>query len=115
MNNNIIEEKLYPKNINYSFIVGDAIKVYQKIKEGSKERIQVFDGIVICIRGIGIQKTFTVRRVYQGIGTEKIFPLYSPTISKIIIDRKSLPTKARLYSIRKLKGKKANKVKVKKM
>jgi len=115
MNNNIIEKKLYPKAINDDFRVGDAIKVYQKIKEGSKERIQMFSGIVICKKGVGIQKTFTVRRVYQGIGTEKIFPLYSPTISEIIIDRKSLPTKARLYSIRKLKGKKANKVKTKKV
>lgn len=89
------------------FRVGDTIKVHYKIKEGSKERIQIFQGIVIQKRGVKISKTFTVRKVSNGVGVERIFPLHSPNIQKIEVVRFGRVRRAKLFYLRKAKGKAA--------
>ncbi len=101
----ITEEQL-KKDIP-EFSSGDTVKVQLKITEGNKERLQDFVGVVIRRRGAGIQKTFTVRRVSFGVGMEKIFPLHSPYISKIEIQRRGKVRRARLYYLRQLSGKAA--------
>ncbi len=93
---------------------GDTILVYQKIKEGNKERIQIFEGIVIAKKhGKGPSGTITVRKVVEGIGVERIFPIHSPAISKIEIVKHGKVRRAKLYYLRTTKGKKA-KIKKKK-
>ncbi|MBU1151236.1 50S ribosomal protein L19 [Patescibacteria group bacterium] len=88
--------------------VGNTVKVHQKIKEGDKERIQIFEGLVIAINsGHGADKTFTVRKIVEGIGVEKIFPLYSPNIAKIEITKLSKIRRAKLYYMRERSGKSA--------
>lgn len=89
------------------FNIGDTIKVYYKIKEGSKERIQVFQGIVIQIRGMQISKTFTVRKISNGVAVERIFPYYSPNIQKIETVRHGRVRRAKLFYLRRVKGKAA--------
>lgn len=96
-----------------SFKVGDGIKVHTKVREGDKERIQVFAGIVIARKGGGINEAFTVRRISYGEGVERVFPLHSPNIAKIEVDRESVPMRARLYYIRDRKGKAAMAIKAK--
>ena len=87
---------------------GDTVCVYQKVKEGDKERIQTFEGLVLARKhGKEIGATITVRRVASGIGVEKIFPLHSPTIEKIEILKRSKVRRAKLYYLRKAKGKRA--------
>ena len=87
---------------------GDTVLVYQKIKEGEKERIQVFEGLVIArSHGRGINATITVRKVISGIGVEKIFPLHSPTIEKIEVVKREKIRRAKLYYLRTAKGKRA--------
>ncbi len=87
---------------------GDTVRVYQKIKEGDKERIQVFEGLVIARKhGKGITSTITVRKVISEIGVERIFPLHSPTIEKIETLRRDRVRRAKLYYLRKTKGKRA--------
>ncbi|AUS96472.1 50S ribosomal protein L19 [Clostridium thermosuccinogenes] len=90
--------------------IGDLVKVHVKIKEGSRERIQVFDGTVIAMKGEGLKETFTVRRISYGVGVEKIFPKHSPNIAKIEIVRKGKVRRAKLYYLRDRVGK-ASKVK----
>ena len=97
------------------FKVGDGVKVHTCVREGGKERIQVFNGIVIARRGHGISETFTVRRVVYGEGVERIFPLHSPNIKKILVERESVVTRARLYYLRGRIGKAASKVKEKRV
>ena len=89
------------------FRVGDTVKVHYKIKEGSKERIQVFQGIVIQKRGMQISSTFTVRKISGGIGVERIFPVHSPNIDKIEVVRYGRVRRAKLFYLRKAKGKAA--------
>ncbi len=89
------------------FNPGDTLKVYIKIKEGGKERIQMFEGICIARKGGGIRETFTVRKTSFGVGVEKIFPLHSPSIDKIEVVRYGDVRRAKLYYLRELKGKKA--------
>jgi large subunit ribosomal protein L19 len=89
------------------FRVGDTIKVHYKIKEGSKERIQIFQGIVIQKRGMQISTTFTVRKISNGIAVERIFPLHSPHIDKIEVVRYGRVRRAKLFYLRKAKGKAA--------
>ena len=89
------------------FRVGDTVKVYSRIKEGDKERIQVFEGVIIRKRKGHTGATFTVRKVSYGIGVEKIFPLHSPTIDKIKVISRGKVRRARLYYLRKLSGKAA--------
>lgn len=95
------------------FRVGDGVRVHVRVIEGDKERIQIFSGIVIAIKGTGVQTNFTVRRVSGGDGVERIFPIHSPNIAKIEVDRETIPMKARLYYLRKRIGKEAGKVKEK--
>lgn len=100
------------------FKPGDTLRVYIKIKEGGKERIQVFEGICIARTGGGLRETFTVRKVSFGVGVEKIFPLHSPSIEKIEVVRFGDVRRAKLYYLRELKGKKARvkeKIKTKKI
>jgi large subunit ribosomal protein L19 len=89
------------------FRPGDTIKVYARIKEGQKERIQVFQGVVIRKRKGNTAATFTVRKVSYGIGVERIFPLHSPSIDKVEILTRGKVRRARLYYLRKLRGKAA--------
>ncbi len=89
------------------FIAGDTVKVYVKIKEGEKERIQVFQGVVISKRGAGTGATFIVRKVSYGIGVERIFPLHSPVIDKIEVITRGRVRRSKIYYLRKLRGKAA--------
>ena len=87
------------------FNIGDTIKVHVKIKEGDKERIQVFEGTVICKKHGGIQETFTVRRLSYGVGVERTFPVNSPKIDKIDVVRRGKVRRAKLYYLRDRVGK----------
>ncbi|MDZ7314780.1 MAG: 50S ribosomal protein L19 [candidate division KSB1 bacterium] len=89
------------------FHAGDTLNVHVKVVEGDKERIQVFQGIVISRRGSGINETFTIRKVSNGVGVERIFPLHSPSIAKIERVREGKVRRAKLYYLRKLSGKAA--------
>ena len=90
-----------------SFNVGDTVKVYIKIIEGAKERIQAFEGVVIARKNSSVRETFTVRRVSFGVGVEKIFPLHSPRIDRIEVLKKGKVRRAKLYYLRDLTGKAA--------
>ena len=87
------------------FNVGDTVKVYQKIVEGTKERTQIFEGTVIAKRNSGISETFTVRRVSFGVGTEKTFPLHSPNVQNVVVTRTGKVRRAKLYYLRGRVGK----------
>ena len=100
-------EKEHLKSNLPQFKAGDTVKVHVKIKEGDKERIQVFQGIVISRKHGGIRETITVRKVSAGIGVERIFPLHSPIIDKIEVVQEGRVRRAKLYYLRELKGKKA--------
>lgn len=89
------------------FRAGDSVRVHLKIKEGEKERIQVFEGVVIAKKHGGVRETFTVRKISFGIGVERIFPLHSSRIDKIEVVRKGKVRRAKLYYLRELKGKAA--------
>ena len=99
-----IEKELMP-NRPINFQVGDTVRVHYKIVEGNKERIQVYEGVVIAIDNKGLKKNFTVRRVTYDIGVERIFPVYSPRIAKIDVTRKGKSRRAKLYYLRERKGK----------
>ncbi|MDD5696397.1 MAG: 50S ribosomal protein L19 [Candidatus Pacebacteria bacterium] len=87
---------------------GDTVKVYQKIKEKNKERIQAFEGQVLAVKhGKGLNATITVRKVIGGVGVEKIFPVHSPSVSKIEVEKRTRTRRAKLYYLRKAKGRKA--------
>ena len=88
-----------------AFAVGDTVDVHQRILEGEKERTQVFNGVVIARKGEGARETFTVRRIVQGEGVERVFPLYSPKIAKIDVKRTGHTRRAKLYYLRKRVGK----------
>ena len=103
---NMVEEKQLNKDIN-PLQVGNTVKVHVVIREGEKERIQVFRGDVIAIRGSGTSSTFTVRKISFGIGVERIFPRHSKMIKKIEVVRKGKVRRAKLYYLRGLRGKKA--------
>jgi large subunit ribosomal protein L19 len=89
------------------FSPGDAVRVHVKVREGEKERIQVFAGVVIARRGGGARETFTVRKISSGIGVERVFPLHSPVIDKIEVERKGAVRRAKLYYLRQRTGKAA--------
>jgi large subunit ribosomal protein L19 len=101
-------EKEMIKEDRDNFNVGDTIEVHVIIREGDKERVQVFKGDVISKRGSGAKKMFTVRKISFGIGVERIFPLYSQSIKKIEVVRKGRVRRSKLYYLRHLKGKAAN-------
>ncbi|MFO7263522.1 MAG: 50S ribosomal protein L19 [Bacillaceae bacterium G1] len=89
------------------FRPGDTLRVHVKVLEGQRERIQVFEGVVIKKRGSGISQTFTVRKVSNGVGVERTFPLHSPKIDKIEVVRRGKVRRAKLYYLRNLRGKAA--------
>ena len=89
------------------FHPGDTVKVSCKIKEGEKERIQAFEGVVLARRGHGREATFTVRKISFGVGVERIFPLHSPLVDRIEVLSRGKVRRAKLYYLRKLFGKKA--------
>ncbi len=93
-----------------SFNIGDTVRVHNRIKEGTRERIQMYEGTVIARHGGGISETFTVRRVAYGCGVEKTFPIHSPNVAKVDVIRKGKVRRAKLYYIRERVGK-ASKVK----
>ena len=97
-----------------SFHIGDTINVSVKVIEGDKERIQLFKGIVMGMKGHGISKTFRVRKISNGVGVERIFPINSPRISKVEIVKEGSVRRAKLYYLRGLTGKAATKIKEKK-
>ena len=106
---NIIDvlEQEQLKNDIPAFRPGDTVQVHVKVVEGTRERIQVFEGVVIKIKGGGIRETFTVRRVAYGVGVERTFPLHSPRIDKIVVKRHGKVRRAKLYYLRGLTGKAA--------
>jgi len=89
------------------FGIGDTLKVYVKIKEGDKERVQLFQGTVIARNGGGMAESFTVRKVSAGVGVERVFPIHSPNVAKIEMIRKGKVRRSKLYYLRDLKGKRA--------
>lgn len=99
-----IEAPLLKKNLPV-LEVGDTVKVFVKIKEGGKERTQGYEGVVIKRRGHGLAKTITVRRVFQGVGMERVFLIHSPRVEKITVQRKGHVRRAKLYYLRKRSGK----------
>lgn len=100
-------EKASLRSDRPSFSPGDSVRVHVKVKEGEKERIQVFAGIVIARRGGGSRETFTVRKISGGVGVERVFPLHSPMIERVDVDRRGDVRRAKLYYLRELKGKAA--------
>jgi len=90
-----------------AFAAGDTIKVHVKVREGDKERIQVFQGVVISRKGGGARQMFTVRKVSGGVGVERMFPLNSPSIDRIEVERHGRVRRAKLYYLRDLRGKAA--------
>ncbi len=107
-----IESEQYRKD-NAKFGVGDSVKVHTKVVEGDKERIQIFSGVVIGKRGRGLNETFTVRRISYGEGVERIFPLHSPRVDKVEVEREGSVRRAKLTYLRKRLGKGATLVKEK--
>ena len=99
-----IESEQYRKD-NAQFAVGDSVKVHTKVVEGDKERIQIFSGVVIGKRGRGLNETFTVRRISYGEGLERIFPLNSPRVDRIEVERKGQVRRAKLTYLRNRLGK----------
>ncbi len=103
----IAEESMWAEKEVPEFKSGDTITVTYKIIEGNKERLQSFRGVVIQIKGSGKTKMFTIRKVSNGIGVERIFPLYSPHIDSIEVNKRGVVRRARIFYLRKLTGKKA--------
>jgi large subunit ribosomal protein L19 len=100
-------EKASQKSDLPAFSPGDSVRVYVKVREGEKERIQLFAGVVIARRAGGARETFTVRKISGGVGVERIFPLHSPIIDRIEVERKGAVRRAKLYYLRSRKGKAA--------
>jgi large subunit ribosomal protein L19 len=100
-------EKVSLRSDRPSFSPGDSVRVHVKVKEGEKERIQIFAGVVIARRGGGSRETFTVRKISGGVGVERVFPLHSPIIERVDVDRRGDVRRAKLYYLRELKGKAA--------
>src|SRR5690349_23764467 len=108
-----IESQQYRKDAA-NFGVGDSVRVHTKVVEGDKERIQIFSGVVIGKRGHGLNETFTVRRISYGEGVERVFPLHSPRVDKIEVERQGEVRRAKLTYLRKRLGKGATLVSEKK-
>ena len=106
---NIIEvlEKEQSRTDVPEFRAGDTVKVFVKVVEGTRERIQLFEGVVIARTGGGVRETFTVRRIASGVGVERIFPIHSPRLDKIVVSRRGVVRRAKLYYLRNLTGKAA--------
>jgi large subunit ribosomal protein L19 len=100
-----VEKDIMPVERTINFEIGDTVKVHYRIIEGDKERIQIFEGIVIAIDNKGINKTFTVRKISFEVGVERVFPVHTPKIAKIEVARKSVTRRAKLYFLRERSGK----------
>jgi len=96
------------------FRAGDTVRVNVRVKEGDKERLQAFEGVCIARRGSGVSATFTVRKVSNGVGVERIFPVHSPMLADIVVVRRGRVRRAKLYYLRQLSGK-ATRIKEKKV
>ena len=107
-----IEKEQFRKD-DAKFNVGDSVKVHTKVVEGDKERIQIFAGVVIGRRGRGLNSTFTVRRISYGEGVERVFPVHSPRVEKVEVERRGEVRRAKLTYLRKRLGKGATLVKEK--
>jgi len=103
----LVQKKYYRGENLPEFRPGDTLRVHVKIKEGTRERIQVFEGIVIAKQHGGLDETFTVRKISNGVGVERIFPVHCPSIDKVEVTRKGKVRRAKLYYLRKLSGKAA--------
>ena len=90
-----------------AFAPGDTVRVHVKVVEGTRERIQMFEGVVIARQGTGVRETFTVRRISYGVGVERTFPVHSPRLEKIDVVRRGIVRRAKLYYLRNLTGKAA--------
>jgi large subunit ribosomal protein L19 len=102
-----IEDEITEKNNLPNFSSGDTVAVHYKIKEGNKERVQIFQGVVIQRRGKGSTETFTVRKMSSGVGVERIFPVSSPAIDKIVVNKEGKVRRSRIFYLRERKGKAA--------
>jgi large subunit ribosomal protein L19 len=102
----LVEQKQMKKDLP-DFMPGDTVRVHLKVVEGDRERIQVFEGVVIARANGGLKETFTVRKISGGVGVERIFPVHSPMISKIEVVRRGRVRRAKLYYLRKRAGKAA--------
>ena len=100
--NAIVENRELP-----TFKAGDTVTVHYKIIEGTKERIQQYQGVVLQRKGSGVTQTFTVRKISNGVGVERIFPLFSPKIDKVVVDKRGIVRRARIFYLRDISGKKA--------
>ena len=107
-----IESEQFRKD-DSKFAVGDSVKVHTKVVEGDKERIQIFAGVIIGKRGTGLNETFSVRRISYGEGVERVFPLHSPRVEKVEVEREGAVRRAKLTYLRKRLGKGATLVKEK--
>ncbi|WP_238390175.1 MULTISPECIES: 50S ribosomal protein L19 [Veillonella] len=103
---NVLEQEQLRADIP-AFRAGDTVRVHVKVVEGSRERIQVFEGLVINRQGGSVRETFTVRRIASGVGVERTFPLHSPRLAKIEVMRRGVVRRAKLYYLRNLTGKAA--------
>lgn len=100
-------ESMQEKREMPAFKAGDTVTVHYKIIEGTKERIQQYQGVVLQRKGSGMTETFTVRKISNGVGVERIFPLQSPKIDKIMVDKRGIVRRARIFYLRGISGKKA--------
>ena len=107
MNATDLVDRAHLRNDIPDFGPGDTLKVHVRVVEGTRERVQVFQGVVIRIKGSGVRETFTVRKVSFGVGVERTFPVHSPIIGKIEVDRLGDVRRAKLYYLRDLRGKAA--------
>lgn len=110
-----VKSKVKAENRKFNFKSGDTVKVYLKVVEGSNERIQGFDGVVIAEKGSGQTETFTVRKISSGVGVERIFPLHSPRITNIEVLKRGKVRRAKIYYLRNLSGKAAKLKEIKKV
>ncbi|MGF1483249.1 MAG: 50S ribosomal protein L19 [Opitutales bacterium] len=111
--NELTQDQLKPDRDHFK--VGDGVRVHTRVREGDKERVQIFAGIVIARKGSGVSESFTVRRISYGEGVERVFPVHSPNIEKVEVDRESVTMRARMYYLRDRIGKEAGKVKEKRL
>jgi large subunit ribosomal protein L19 len=107
MNSSDVIERAYLRTDTPAFRPGDTVKVHVRVVEGSRERVQVFQGVVIRRQGGGLRETFTVRKISFGVGVERTFPVHSPSIAKLEIVSRGAVRRAKLYYLRELRGKKA--------
>ncbi|MBK7852877.1 MAG: 50S ribosomal protein L19 [Bacteroidetes bacterium] len=103
----IAEQSFVEKRETPAFKAGDTVTVFYKIIEGNKERIQQYQGVVLQRKGGGMTETFTVRKISNGVGVERIFPVQSPKIDKIVVDKRGIVRRARIFYLRNISGKKA--------